>query len=98
MAGQRPNRDGCVPVADERELAEPADVDEDFRHGEPQLHEREQRMPAGQELRVVAALAGQLQGLVHRPGPAVSEGCRDHRCSIPSMASAAASTARTMLW
>ena len=33
---------------------------------------------AGQEFRVIAALGGQAQGLVHRPGPLVGEGCGNH--------------------
>ena len=36
-----------------RELREPADVDEQRRTGEAELHERQQRVTAGEELRVV---------------------------------------------
>ena len=35
------------------ELGDPADVDEQRRPGEAQLHRREERVPAGEELRVL---------------------------------------------
>ena len=79
MGGEGPDRDVAVLLPDVGELAEPADVDQHLGHGQPELHEREQRVPAGQEFRVLAALRGQAQGLVHRPGPLVGEGCGDHR-------------------
>jgi hypothetical protein len=78
MGGEGPDRDVAVLLADVGELAEPADVDQHLGHGQPELHEREQRMAAGQEFRVIAALGGQAQGLVHRPGPLVGEGCGNH--------------------
>ena len=41
-------------VADVAQLAEPADVDQGVGHGQAELHERHQRVAAGQELRVLA--------------------------------------------
>src|SRR5205823_3778416 len=41
--------------------------------------ERQQRVPARQELRVLAVLLEQRDRLVHRRGPFVVEGRRDHR-------------------
>ena len=42
VAGEGPDGDMAALVADEGELAEPADVDQDRRHGQAKLHEREQ--------------------------------------------------------
>ena len=93
MAGEGPHSDFAAIVADIRELLEPADVHQDLGHGQAQLHERQQRMPPGQELCLVATLGRQVQGLVHRPGPPVSEGSGD-QLTHPSLA---ARTALTML-
>ena len=65
------------------------------REGEPQLHHRQQRVPAGDQLGVLAVLGEQRDGLVDRAGPDVVEGGRDHCDS--AIVSAADSTARTML-
>ena len=42
---------------DAGQLGHPADVDQHRRHGQPQLHHRQQRVPAGEQLRVVAVPA-----------------------------------------
>src|SRR5262249_34108536 len=102
VAGERADREVAAVVADVAELAEPADVDQGLRHRQPQLHQREQRVPAGQELRLLTA-GRQVQGVVHGGGPLVGEGHGDHqaRLSLAAVAwfsLAAASTARTMLW
>src|SRR5260370_40355767 len=94
---ERPPRDVAVIVADVGNLRESADVPQDLGPGQTQLHEREQGMPARQELRVITMLGRQVEGLIHRPGPLVAERCGDHRVTS-APASAAASTARTMLW
>ena len=103
VAGERADREVAAVVADVAELAEPADVDQGLRHRQPQLHQREQRVPAGQELRVFAALGRQVQGLVHGGGPLVGEGHGNHQACLSLAAAAwsslaAARTARTMLW
>ena len=70
-----------------------AQVDERLGGGQPQLHQRQQRMPSGQVLRVLAVLGRQPEGLVDRRGPYVGKRWWNH---LP--ASAAASAALTMLW
>jgi len=94
MAGERADGDMVAGVTDERQPADPADVDEDGRRGEAELHERQERMPAGQQLGVVAVLGEERDGLVDRPGPDIVEGGGQHRPQLP----VAARTARTMLW
>jgi len=82
-------------VSDVREVAQPADVDEHGRRGQPQLHQRQQRVPAGEQLRVLAVLREQADGVVGRVGADVVELCRDH---FAAPVFAAASTDWTMLW
>jgi hypothetical protein len=96
VPGQRPDRHVGAPVGDVGEIAEPAQVDDHLGDGQPQLHQRQQRMPAGQVLGVLAVLRGQVAGFLGRAGPLVAERRRDH-ADAPEV-SAAASAARTMLW
>src|SRR5215831_1081638 len=111
VAGQRPDGDVPVLVADVGKLGKTADVDEHLGDREPQLHQREQGMPARQELPVVARLGGEVEGLLDGPGPLVGERRGDHASPPAGSAApagalppgcwppwAAASTARTMLW
>ena len=111
MAGQRADGDVAVFVTDVGKLGEPADVDEHLGNREPQLHQREQGMPAGQELSLVTGFGGEVDGLLDGPGPPVGERRGDHAGSSAGSAApagapppggrpsrAAASTARTMLW
>jgi hypothetical protein len=49
---------------DAGQLAQAADVDKDRGIGEPQLHHRQQRVPAGQQLGVIAELGEQFQGVL----------------------------------
>jgi len=46
-------------VAHVGEVAHAADVDQHRRRREPELHERQQRHAAGEELRIVAVLTDQ---------------------------------------
>ena len=92
MAGERADGDMVAGVTDERQPADPADVDEDGRRGEAEHHERQERMPAGQQLGVVAVLGEQCDGVVGGVGPDVVELGRDH-----ALAFAAANTDCTML-
>ena len=57
VAGQRADGDVVAGVADVRQVAEPADVDEHARLGQAQLHQRQQAVAAGEELGLVAVLA-----------------------------------------
>ena len=82
MPGQRADRDVVAPVADVRQVGDAADVDEHGRGREPQLHQRDQRHPAREELRVVAVLGDQRHGLVGRVGADVVERGGDH-CTPP---------------
>ena len=54
MARQRPDRDRVTCIADVRQLVEPPHVDEQCRPREPQPQQRQQRVPACEQLRVVA--------------------------------------------
>jgi hypothetical protein len=55
-AGERADGHVGALVADVGQLGDPAEVDEHGRRGEPQLHQREQRLPARQVLGVLAVL------------------------------------------
>ena len=96
VAGQRADRDVVAGVADVGEVVEPADVDEDGGRREAQLHERQQRHAAGEELGVVAVLGERRERLLGGAGPDVVE--RRRGSSACCICSAAASTDATMLW
>ena len=83
-------------VAHVREVAEPADVDQHRRRRQPQLHQWQQRVPAGEELGVVAVLGQQRDRLVDRVGAGRRRTRRDHRS--PAISAEPATTAATMLW
>ncbi len=89
MAGERPDRDPVAVLADVPKVLEPADVDEQRRTCEAHAQERDQRVTAGEDLRVLAT--EQLDRLLDRGGARVVEGGGDH-----FIAPAAACTARTM--
>ncbi len=75
------------------QLVQPSDVDEQRRtHVCAQAEQRDQRVSACEQLRVVVA-AEELDRLLDRPRPLVGERGGDHAPAL-----AAASTARTMLW
>jgi hypothetical protein len=91
VPGQRADRDAVAVVADVAELVEPAEVDEYRRPCDAELHRRDERVPAGEQLRVLVA-SERLDRVVDGGRAVVLEGRRDH-----ALALAAASTARTML-
>ena len=97
VAGEPADGDVVARVADVGELGHVADVDEHGGSGQPQLHEREERVPAGEELGVVAVLGEQRDRLLHGIGTRVAELGGDH-LDAPLIASEPAMTARTMLW
>ncbi len=74
----RPDPPAPVGALDARQPRHAAEVDEQRRRGEPQLHERQQRVAAGEDLGVLAALAEGGQRLVDRGGPDVVELRGDH--------------------
>jgi len=77
VARERADRDPVPGVADVAELAEAADVDEEAGPGEAELHQRQQGMPAGEELRVTTR-AEQPDGVLDGAGQLVVERGRDH--------------------
>src|SRR5437763_15550212 len=83
MAGEGADGHLAAGLADVAQLDEPADVDEHRRRRQPQLHEREQRVAAGQQLGLVAVLAQELDRLLGRAGPYVVERRRDHPWLLP---------------
>ena len=89
---ERADRDPVALVAHVAEVGEAADVDEQRRPREAEPQQRDQRVAAGEELRVLVA-AEQLERLVDRAGAAVLERAGDHAPAL-----AAACTAATMLW
>ena len=92
MPRERTDRHVVTVVADVRQIAQAADVDQHRRCGQAQLHERQQRVAAGQQLGVVAVLGQEGDRVVGRVGPDVVEQGGDH---FP--ARAAARTDCTML-
>src|SRR5690606_8737823 len=84
VAGERADRDVAALVADVGEVGEPPDVDEQGRPCEAELHEREERVPSGEQLRILG-LAEQPDRVVDRGRDLVVEGARDH-CAPPRMA------------
>ena len=76
--------DDRVPVvADPAQLGDLRQVDDGLRGGEAQPHDRDQRLPPGHDLHVLATRGDRLQRLVDRGRPGVGEGCGNHR-SPPS--------------
>ena len=56
VAGEGADGDVVAGVADVGQVVQPADVDEHRRRGQPQLHQRQQRVAAGEQLGLVAVL------------------------------------------
>ena len=92
VAGERSDRDPVAVLAHVAQVPQPADVDEERRAGEAEAQERNERMTAGEQLRILVT-PEQLDRPVEGVGPLVLEGGGDH---VPALA--AACTARTMLW
>ena len=96
VTGERADGDVVAGVADVRQVGDATDVDERARLGEPQLHEWQQAVAAGEELGIVTVLADEADRFGGRPGPDVIELCGDH-LAAPFMPAAHASTDCTML-
>ena len=72
------NGDVAIASVDVREIVETTYVDQLRRSGEPVLHHRDERMPTGEELRLVAVFPKKLNGMFCRLGDRVIECCRNH--------------------
>ena len=79
VAGHRTELDRVAVGRNATQLLDPAQVDQQGRRGEPQLHQRDQRVPAGEDLRVLAAVGQRRQRLVERAGRNVVELSGDQR-------------------
>ena len=64
VAHQRADVQRAVLLLELAELGDAVDVDERPRRGEAELHQRDQALPAGEDLRVFAVLLEQGQRLV----------------------------------
>ena len=67
-----------VGVVDVVETGDAVDVDEHLGEREPELHHRDEALPAGEHLRFVAELGEQRNSLVRAAGSVVLEGRRLH--------------------
>ena len=72
VGGQRADPDRAARLGDALEFIETADVDDDGRLRESQLHHRDQAVAAGHQLRVLVLLQ-QAEGFIDRSGAAVIE-------------------------
>ena len=75
---------------------ERADVDEQRRPGDAELHHRQKRLPSGDRLRV--RLGKELERLVERRRTRIPERGRDHDVASSRSATAAAWTDSTIVW
>jgi hypothetical protein len=74
-------------LADPGELGHLRGVHEDLRVGQPQAQQRDERLPARQDLGVVTTLTECGDDLVDRAGTHVVELRRDHADSPPAVVS-----------
>ena len=98
MTREPADRDVVARVGDVGEVAQVAHVDEHRGRGEPQLHERQERVTAREDLGFVAVLGEQRDRFVDGVGACVGELGRDHAGAPACIASAPAMTDLTMLW
>ena len=78
VARQRADAHRPVGDRDALQLGEAADVDEELRREKPQVQRRDEALPAGQDLRVVAMPAQERQRLGERARADVVESRRLH--------------------
>jgi hypothetical protein len=96
LAVRRPGTDAQAVVGLD-DLVHPIDVaqvDEQSRLGEPELHERQQAVAARQDLRLPLALGEDPQDALEAGWADVVEGCRDHRATVLLRPACGALTAR----
>jgi hypothetical protein len=79
VAGESPDGHRVAGVVDVGQRIQPAHVDQHRRRGQPQLHQGDEGVPPGQQLRLVAVLVQQGDGLLGRGGTQVVEGGGNHR-------------------
>ena len=77
---QRADRDRVPFLPDVRQIADTADVDQERRPGDAELHRRDERVPTGEQLRVLP-LREELDRVIGMLGDDVVEPCRDHRAT-----------------
>src|SRR5918997_2661133 len=83
VTGQRADGDMVTLVAHVVQVAQASDVHEHRRGCEPELHDRQEGVAAGEELGVLAVLLEKLDGVVYGLGDLVVERDRYHRGSPP---------------
>src|SRR5262244_960410 len=101
MPRRRADDQFAAVYRDPAEVASPGDVDQNRGSGQPQLHHRQQRVAASEQLGVVAVPDEQVDRVRCRVGGDVFERGGNHAVTSAWLAAdcaAAASTARTMLW
>ena len=81
VAGQGPDGDVAAVLPDIGQLGQPADVDQHGGRRQAQLHERQQRVAAGQQLGVLSVPGQPADGIVDGRRPLVVEGRGDHECT-----------------
>ena len=72
-----------VALLDPVEAGDPVHVDEPLRCCEAELHQRDQALASGEDLRVLAVLREELQRLLEGLGPVVLERCWEHLLNPP---------------
>ena len=101
MACQSADGDLVTALLDVGQVRDPSDVDQHRRVGESELHERQQRMAAGEQLGLVAVLGEQRDRLFAPSRPARTRtraGITSPTRWSSSLSPAQARTAFTMLW
>jgi hypothetical protein len=78
MAGERAHGQRVAGLGDVVQR-QATDVDDVSGRGQPELHDGDQALPAGQHLGVVPVLGQELERLLQRLGPVVLEPRRQHQ-------------------
>ena len=74
LSGHRPDQQAAVVHLDAVEPGDPVDVDQNRRPGQPEVHQRDEALPAREHLRVGAVLSEQRHRLPDVAGSGVSDG------------------------
>jgi hypothetical protein len=82
VAGEGADRDVVACVADVRQVADTADIDQHRWLRQAQLHQRQKAVATREELGFVTVLPDEADGLFGRTGADVVECCGDH-CEPP---------------